>query len=785
MLLLSDKSPAGVKRRTGPAKMPQPTLVGVVSVRIDDSKLGDYLMADSGGKLHSMRRLFALTVFAGAALLFTVEPLVGRLLLPLAGGTPSVWTTCLLFFQAALLAGYAYAHGVGDRLPIRAQVPIHLAVIGVAACFLPIGLSSHQAIDSARPVLALLPMLARLVGLPFFAVSTTAPLMQRWFSAVDAKRDPYPLYAASNTGSLLALMAYPFLIEPALGLDVQGNGWAWAYGLFALLIVACAVAAWFAPAGRAPMIVQADRQPHPWMRWLLLSFAPSSLLLGVTTTITTDLTPVPLLWVVPLALYLLTFILAFAGRSIVPHRLVLRLAPIGALMVFFVLLTNVTQPWWAVLSIHLLGVFFISLACHGELARLKPPAAGLTRFYLIMSVGGALGGLLNAVIAPIVFRKIGLAEFPVALAIAIALMPRRSRAAAVPNAGVSRDLGRVVYPILVTIVTVTTLLIAGDNGKPGGLVFGLCLVFVYLLVDRPMQYSAGLLAMWIASLLFAGQAGRPLLLERNFFGINKVTLWTNPADKQQSHLLLHGSTIHGRQFWNGDRAVNEPLAYYGRTSPVGDAFKWIESRGNPPVAAIGMGAGSIAAYAKPGQAFTFYEIDPAVVRIAQDAKLFRFLTDNFPNGDGMKIVLGDGRLEIASAADGSYGLIVLDAFSSDSIPVHLLTREAVELYRRKLSPGGVIVFHISNRYLNLKPVLASAARDLGLVARYRYQNLDTEVSERKGTTSSTWVALANSESDLGPRAERPWKPMPSLPKGFRTWTDDYSNLLSVFMLSGN
>ncbi len=737
-----------------------------------------------------MHRWFTLAVFAGAALLFTVEPLTGRLVLPLAGGTPAVWTTCLLFFQAALLAGYAYAHFIGERLPMRAQIPVHLIVLATAAIALPIFVDRSWFAGTGHPVLTLLPLLAKTVGLPFFALATTAPLMQRWFATVAPTRDPYPLYAASNAGSLLALAAYPFFIEPTLGLVDQGRWWAVGYGVYGLLIVICAMMTLRVAEPKTITKVLTSRN-DPWARWILLSFAPSSLLMGVTTAITTDITPVPLLWIVPLALYLLTFIIAFSARPAVPHWLALRVAPIAALALYFALLTGSTSPWWAILGVHLFGFFAVALACHGELSKLRPPVQGLTRYYLLISVGGVLGGLLNAIIAPVVLQKVGLAEYPLVLALAVGLLPNRPRAKAMAGIPELTGISALTFPVIVGGVAATLILVARFFGPAiarylgstisliGGIAFGMPLIMAYFLVDRPRRFATSLGLVWLAGQFHVGQAGQLLFFERNFFG----TVRACAENPDGAHILIHGSTIHGRQLWKDGRGVNEPLAYYGRTGPIGDVFRVIEKRGTPNIAACGLGAGSIAAYARPGQAWTFYEIDPAMVHVAQTPELFTFLTDNFPGGRGLRYALGDARLEIAHATDGEFGLIVLDAFSSDSIPVHLLTREAMQMYLDKLSANGLIAVHISNRYLDLKPVLASAARDLNLTARFRFDDVPASVANQKGTISSIWVVLGRTESDLGNLAtDVRWERLPALSPSFRTWTDDYSNLLNVFML---
>jgi hypothetical protein len=518
--------------------------------------------------------------------------------------------------------------------------------------------------------------------------------------------------------------------------------------------------------------------------------------MAATSAVTTDITPVPLLWVVPLALYLITFILAFAGRQVVPHWLVLRLAPIASLAVAYVLFTMSTTPWWAILLIHLSGLFVIALACHGELALLKPAPASLTRYYLVISIGGALGGLINAVVAPVLFSRVGMAEYPLMLALAAGLLPSRPRAKFLANLPEATGWRTLLFPLaiaglaggMIGLVRLIRTSPAVRDGIPfgltifqipsdllGGVLFGIPLVLLFLLVDRPRRFAVGLAGLWLASLLFVGSSGPALFYERNFFGPVKVA--AELADG--SHIMVHGSTLHGRQFWRDGKGVNEPLSYYGRPGPIGDVMRVAATRGPRPVAACGLGAGSVAAYAVPGQKWTFYEIDPTVAAVARDPNLFTYLSDNFPGGANLDVVLGDARLELARAADGSFGVIILDAFSSDSIPVHLLTREAIQMYLSKLAPGGLLTFHVSNRYLELRPVLQAAARELSLAARYRQEDVTADVANRTGTITSIWVTLARTEDDLGPLAGR-WNRLPQLRPGFRTWTDDYSNLLSVF-----
>lgn len=717
---------------------------------------------------------FTFTVFLSAVLLFTVEPLAGKSLLPLAGGTPAVWTTCLLFFQTALLAGYAYAHAISNHWSPRGQFRLHLAVVLLPLMVLPLAVRPMWFAAGGHPVVAVLAALAMSVGLPFFALTTTAPLMQRWAATAQPKSDPYPLYAASNAGSLLALLAYPFLIEPELGLTAQGRVWSLGYVVFAGLTFAC---------GRYAVVnakvvhreVDAFSADRPWVRWLLLSFAPSSLLMSVTTTVTTDVAPVPLLWTVPLALYLLTFVIAFASRQYVRRGAIVRLAQTFTLAVAFALFAVINRPWPVMLTLHLAVLFFVALACHSELARLRPPPAELTRFFLLVAAGGALGGLLNAVLAPLLFRKLGLAEYPLVLALAAALWPPRAT-------GWRRLAGPGGWLVVVAagLLSGVMVLASLDNGWNSSLAvsltFGPPVLALFLVLGQPRRLAVALVLLWLASLWMPNVTGPPLFLERNFYGTVRVTV----SPQFGWHDLVHGSTLHGSQMWSEGRPINRPMTYYAPEGPVGDIFATMT--GTPAVAVGGLGAGSLAYYAKPGQPWTFYEIDPAVIHIAQDPDLFSFLTENFPGGAGLTIVTGDARLGLDRASPAAFGLVVLDAFNSDAVPVHLLTREAIAMYLDKLAPGGRVAFHTSNFHLDLNTVLAAAAGDLKLAARCRYDNVDPEASVRTGRVNSTWVVLARTDHDLQGLDARGWRPLRPPPSGFRTWTDDFSNLLSVFHL---
>jgi len=615
------------------------------------------------------------------------------------------------------------------------------------------------------------------VGLPFFVVSTSSPLLQKWFAATGhpAGRDPYFLYGASNLGSMLALVAYPLLVEPNLTLAVQSRLWAGGYVGLALLTLGCAAVLWRSrPDGSAAADAE-DAPPERVTgrrrgRWVLLAFVPSSLMQGVTTYLSSDIAAVPLFWVLPLALYLLSFILVFAQRPPLPHAALARALPLVLTPLVMLLAMRATEPLPVLMLLHLGTLFLTAMVCHGEMARDRPSPQRLTEFYLWMSVGGVLGGAFNALLAPVVFTYV--VEYPIALALACLVLPRRADAAKEP-VFTPRD---VTLPAALALLTAGLVLLGQKyflQSAPAaaGLMFGLPALLCFFFSQRPLRFALGVAALLLTS-LFYGTGDRTLYARRSFFGIHRVT----QDPKGRFHSLSHGRTLHGRQ--SRDPALSRvPLTYYHPTSPIGQVFALCPVARQAPVAVVGLGIGSLATYGQAGQPWTFYEIDPVVEQIARNPRYFTYLHESPAS---VEVVLGDARLSLAAARNGQFGLIVLDAYSSDAIPVHLVTREALRLYTQKLATGGLLAFHISNLHLDLRPVFANLARDAGLECRVRNDTAVSTQETEEGKTGSLWLVMARRPADLASLAADPrWQHDPGQP-GAPVWTDQFSSVLSVF-----
>lgn len=740
---------------------------------------------------------FILAVFSGAFVLFVVEPMVGKMLLPLAGGTAAIWTTSVLFFQLALTGGYLYVHGLSARLPPRIQVALHLLLMAAVLAVLPITLRTPGAAPPGQtPVFWLLGVLALSAGLPFFVVSTTSPLLQKWISRtrLSLAADPYPLYQASNVGSLAALLAYPAFIELDFPISTQRGFWTFGYAALLVLAAWCGRLVW----------IQAPRQERPigqaaaaktaapgWPRrgrWVLLAAVPSAWMLGVTSYFTTSIRPLPLLWVVPLAIYLLSFALVF-GRRPLPLAVLHRVFPFLAIPLLGFTVLGGQGPFWFLASFHL-GTFLVgALICHGRLAAERPPADHLTDFYLWLSIGGAAGGLFTALVAPVVFNDYF--EYPLALVAACYLRP-----ALLPGRGVralARDLGPAAILLLGLAALAGAGAISGALGSlervqlsSGGtaadlarilLVFAVPAVAAIGFSAHSLRFGSAAAVILILSLLPLGSRGTILFQARDFYGVHTVE--TDPAGTR--HLLMDGVTIHGVQLVDAARR-DVPASYYAPTGPAGDVFraKAADLAGGR-VGVIGLGSGALSCYATPDQRWTYFELDPTVVRIARDPRLFTYLRD-CPGG-GTDVVVGDGRLSVAADRGPRFNLLVVDAFGSDAVPTHLVTREAIQLYISRLAPGGVVLFNVSNKYLDLSSVLAAEASSLDLVAREKVQPAVTTAEAEAGAFPSEWLVLAPSGSALpGLSAGAGWFGLAPLP-GQRVWTDDYSNVLFVTRFS--
>lgn len=730
--------------------------------------------ADTGapGRAGYLLAVYTPPIFLGAALMFWSQLLIGKTVLPLLGGTPMVWTTCMVFFQTLLLAGYAYAHWA-MRFGPRGQAFLYLALIGAALMSLPIGAGTGAAPppvdDDPRPWL--IAWLALAVGLPFLALSVTGPMLQAWFSKTGHRdaANPYFLYATSNAGSLIGLLAFPFLAEPHLTLTQQTSIWTWCFAAFAGLIAVAALTRRAGPSRQTgiPPAHAARPSARQRVRWLALAFVPSSLLLGLTSLIATDIAAVPLIWMVPLAVYLVTFMIAFARRPALPHWLALAAQPAAVLPPLFFWFWNADGPTYLMIGLHFAAFFLTALVCHGELARTRPAAAHLTEFYLMLAAGGALGGLFNSLIAPMVFTRVF--EYPLVMVLALFLRPLpagtgfglRGMDMAVPTAWAG------ALAAVAMIYTDGSLDIDIDTVVLVSLLLGLAALFA-----QPSPLRFGLIAGGLVGInvLVPVAGDATLYAERNFFGVARVI---DDAERRVRY-LYHGTTQHGAQ--HTDERSLLPIAYYAEDGPLGQAFRLPGiDRPDARIAAVGLGSGTLACLAAKGQRVTFYEIDPAIARVASDPNLFTYLRDCPARSD---IVLGDGRLMLGKAPPASYDMIVLDAFSSDAIPVHLMTREAIELYLSRLTDDGVLMVHTSNRYLELTRVLAPLAADAGLAAFVRAYGPRPD-SPSPEIWEAHWVALARPGPASAPfHADDRWNAFEAR-EGMPVWTDSFSNLWST------
>ncbi|MCB2047690.1 MAG: fused MFS/spermidine synthase [Novosphingobium sp.] len=721
-----------------------------------------------------MRPLFVATILVGSYLLFLVQPMVARMALPRLGGAPNVWNSAMLVYQSLLLAGYAYAHWLSKAEP-RRQAVVHLALLAACALTLPIALAAPAGFAAGWEVLWVPLLLLLTIGPVFFAMSAQAPLMQRWYSLHPQAGEPWALYAASNLGSFAGLMAYPLIAEPLLSLDGQSMAWSAGYLLLIALVVACALARRQQAVTQADTVAAAEDAGSPgWRRialWIALSAVPSGLMLSTTTHVTTDIFAMPLLWVIPLGLYLLSFVIAFSDRRDLAWAIGL-FAPVVMLACGGLSMISHGAGGSLIAIASLALLFSVATTLHSRLYEVKPHAAHLTAFYLAMSAGGALGGLFTALIAPVVFDWVW--EHPLLILAAAILMPlpsllnwhrmdaldpQMARVAAVVFVAVALCLAWLLYTVVserepfIHRVFLTAMLCG-----MGLLLTGWRVLFLGVLV-------AMMLAQGGADTIETTLKGER---SRSYFGVYTVRDYPDAKLRQ----LVHGTTLHGQQSTDPAHA-REPSTYYGRQSGAGLTLASAPALfGNGArVGVVGLGTGTLACYHQPGQHWTVFEIDPKVVRYSRDGT-FTYLSRCAP---GARIVLGDARIELTKVAPGSFDVLAVDAFSSDAIPLHLITREAVEVYLRSISRDGVVLLHVSNRFVELEPIVAAIARDLGLSAIERMDNPPAE----NGLTPSSWIALSPRPETLEELAkaspDAPWEAL--APPAERAWTDDRASIL--------
>lgn len=735
--------------------------------------------------------LFGITVFTSASLVFLVEPMMAKLVLPTLGGSPAVWNTSMAFFQIALLVGYGYAHLL-EKLPsLKLQTGIHAVVLLLAALALPLHVTGLFGTPiGAFPIPWLLGVLAVSLGAPFAALSATAPLAQAWYARVRANesdaKNPYVLYVASNLGSLIALIAYPALVEPALRLKVQTLTWSLGYGTFVVLMLLLALVSTkagastpvlkaIAPAGSK--VTHRDR-----LTWVALAAIPSSLMLGVTAHITEDIASAPFLWVVPLALYLLTFVIAFSPKpGIRPEwALVLQAAAMAG-----VVWTLGLHPKLLLMmvAVHLVGFFLTALICHQALAKRRPDPAHLTEFYMWMSVGGVVGGSFNAFLAPLIFR--GVWEYPIVIVLSCLVRPWGrgplrwwqsmlsvlGLACAIVAVGVNQMWG---YGVIQTPHDPLWQKVLYQGPR---LIFTITPVCAFLLRDRALYFTGLILAVALGSQNLTlrenllGQA-------RSFFGVLRVTRTSIPGYANNVRLLAHGTTLHGAQALDADNPCR-PLTYYAPESPIGQVFLTTGlAKRHMVVGAVGMGAGTVAAYARPDDEYRFFEIDPTVVAISGNGQFFTYIK-GCSKSSHLDWRIGDARLTLAKEKPNTFDVLLVDAFSSDAVPAHLLTVEAMKMYLSKVNPGGVVIMHLSNRNLDLmRPIAAVAKAAGGYALAQNYEPVDrkfdmVQVAEDVIIVGRDKAALEAFRND--------WHWRVPEAQGVAPWTDDYTNLVAAMV----
>jgi hypothetical protein len=726
--------------------------------------------------------VFVASVFTSALLLFAVQPMFARMVLPRLGGSPSVWSVAMVFFQAMLLGGYAYAHYLMRATRPRYAAGIHLALLFVAGLLLPLSIVEGWGDPPSEwAALWLLGLFTVSIGVPFFALSANNPMLQAWFVRTGHRdgRDPYFLYAASNVGSFLALLSYPVLVEPALTVRDQNLWWSGGFWLLFALIAWCAYFLLRSPrSGDAPVRSASEPvAPLAWAalgRWVFLSAIPSGLLIAVTAHISTDVAAAPLLWVVPLALYLLTWVLVFQRRPLIPHAWILVLQPFAILGLVALLAFGTESNLTLTLAGHLIAFFIIAMAAHGELARQRPPPEHLTAFYLALSFGGMVGGLFAGLTAPYAFSWV--AEYPILIVLA---------ALCLPFLHITWGKWDRLFWIAAVLIAVAALApyILGwkltDAMARPFLIFIICIVALSILFVRNPFKFAFAVALALAMLrLYPIDEGRTETV-RSFFGVHKIY----ETSDGKFRVLMHGTTVHGAQRLKTDdgKPVDgrpEVLSYYHDRSPMAQVIEALRKRKDGPlrVAVVGLGTGTLTCHIQPGETWRFFEIDPSIVAIARDPRRFSFISECAPE---VPIVIGDARLTLTREPDHSFDLIIVDAYTSDAIPIHLATKEAMAIYKSKLTPNGVVMMHISNRHLELASVITGIAAANGLKT-WVYDRSDNVGDEDYVFTSEVAISAADA-ADIGELAlDEHWQLREPDPAQ-RVWTDDYSNIVGAIL----
>jgi hypothetical protein len=723
-------------------------------------------------------------IFLSALLLFSVQPLFTKMVLPRLGGSPAVWSVAMVFFQSLLLAGYAYAHYLMQLRNRRLPVAIHLVLLVIALLSLPLSIASGWGEPpTSGYAFWLLGLFAVSIGLPFFALAANNPLLQAWFVRTGHPNgpDPYFLYASSNIGSFLALLSYPVLLEPMFTLRTQNLIWTGTYGLLIVLIAACGVLLLRSPVAAAAVAQTEETHapPPPWMlrlRWIFLAAVPSGLLIAVTAHISTDVAAAPLLWVLPLSLYLLTWVLVFQSRPLLPHKWVLMAQPLAIAGVIVLLAVGGEQNLLLTLGGHQLCFFVIAMACHGELARTRPAAKYLTGFYVALSFGGMLGGLFAGLIAPYAFSWV--AEYPILLALAALCRP--------PGGDERLVRWSSWYWPFLAVIAVVLIAPAYSEGKVmtwlddhrvwviGAVGVLSALLALGLNANRWKIFATVVVALVLIR-AYPADDGRVETV-RSFFGVHKIVV----TPHGQYHVLMHGTTIHGAQKFQNDDGTPitgrpEPITYYHKDGGIGQAITAVRERKGAPlrVAVIGLGSGTLTCASEPGESWKFFEIDQSMVDTARDPKYFTYIQNCAPD---LKPVIGDARLTFAREPDGIYDLIIVDAYSSDAIPIHLATQEAMAIYKQKLAPQGAVVMHVSNRHLELSSVIVgiATANELQSWVYSEDSNRDNEY-----IFATTVVVCAREEADVGKLASSDVWALTEADDKQRVWTDDYSNVLGA------